>query len=123
MCGSPTDAATSRVWSAMPDGAREALDGLSPSDLQTLLADVTSRRATRVTPAEVRRRWESDRLVSPAGSDPRALSAFEARLWQRVPGEFAVGASRPRATRCTWRPAIASCAPSRWEGHRPTSGC
>ena len=89
MSGSPTDAATSRVWSAMPDGAREALDGLSPSDLQTLLADVTSRRATRVTPAEVRRRWESDRLVSPAASDPRTLSAFEARLWQRVPGEFA----------------------------------
>ncbi len=89
MSGSPSDAATSRVWSELPDGTREALDGVRASDLQILLADVTSRRASRATPAEVRRRWETDRLVSPSVADPRALSALEARLWTRIPGEFA----------------------------------
>ncbi len=93
MSGSPPrdelpTGAISRVWSALPDGSREAVDDLSPSDLHTLLADVTSRRATLATPSDVRRRWDSDRLVSPSASDPRALSALEARLWQRVPHEF-----------------------------------
>ena len=49
------------------------------------LADVLSHRAGRVTAADVRRRWATDRLVSPSASDPRVLSAFEARLWQCVP--------------------------------------
>lgn len=89
MSGSPPlDPATTRVRSALPDGTRGALDGLSPSDLQTLLADVLSQRADRVTAADVARRWASDRFVAPSASDPRALSAFEARLWPRVPDEF-----------------------------------
>ena len=76
------------LWSALPDGSREAADDLSPSDLQTMLADVTSRRAGLTTAADVRRLWKSDRQVSPAASDPRALSGLEGRLWQRVPDEF-----------------------------------
>src|SRR6476659_7522843 len=84
---SPRDPATTRVWSVLPDGTREALDGLTPSDLQALLSDVQVRRADRVTAADVRRRWATDRFVAPSGSDPRALSAFEARLWQCVPAD------------------------------------
>jgi hypothetical protein len=84
---SPRDPATARVWSALPDGTREALDGLGPSDLQTLLTEVLTRRADRVTAADVRRRWETDRFVTPSASDPRALSAFEARLWPCVPAD------------------------------------
>ncbi len=88
MSGSPPRAAaTTRVWSALPDGTREAIDGMGPSDLQTLLADVLSHRAGRVTAADVRRRWATDRLVSPSASDPRVLSAFEARLWACVPAD------------------------------------
>jgi len=89
MSGSPPrDPATARVWSTLPDGAREAFDALGSSDLQTLLADALTHRAERITAADVRRRWESDRLVQPSTSDPRALGALEARLWQRVPAEF-----------------------------------
>ena len=89
MSGSPPrDPATTRVWSALADGTREAIDGLRPSDLQTLLADVLRRRASRVSAAEVRRRWETDRLVQPSASDPRVLSAFEARLWRCVPADI-----------------------------------
>jgi len=76
------------VWSTLPDGAREVFDALGSSDLQTLLADVLTHRAGRITAADVRRRWESDRLVRPSTSDPRALGALEARLWQRVPAAF-----------------------------------
>ena len=89
MSGSPPrDPATVRVWSTLPDGAREAIGALGSSDLQTLLADVLTHRAERITAADVRRRWESDRLVRPSTSDPRALAALEARLWQRVPTAF-----------------------------------
>ena len=89
MSGSPPrDPATARVWSTLPDGAREVFDALGSSDLQTLIADVLTHRAERITAADVRRRWESDRLVRPSTSDPRALGALEARLWQRVPADF-----------------------------------
>ena len=34
--------ASRRAWGALPDGGRDALiDGLSPSDLQTVLLDVS----------------------------------------------------------------------------------
>ena len=36
----PRDPATARVWSTLPDGARDAFDALGSSDLQTLIADV-----------------------------------------------------------------------------------
>jgi hypothetical protein len=77
-----------RVWRQLPDGARESLAALSPSDLQTLLLSVSRMRAARVRPADLLRRWRDDRFVRPATSDPRALSALEARMWQLLPAEF-----------------------------------
>jgi hypothetical protein len=66
----------------------EALAGLSPTDLQTLLLSLARMRATRVGPTNVLRRWREDRFVRPAGSDPRLVAAVEARMWQLLPTEF-----------------------------------
>ena len=82
-------AATRRVWMKMPAGAREMLGhGVSPTDLQTLLLSVVRERAESVTPAELLRRWQSDRFVRPAQSDPRWMSQVEARMWSLVPRSF-----------------------------------
>ncbi|HEU5001071.1 MAG TPA: hypothetical protein VFT68_19195 [Lapillicoccus sp.] len=90
MSGSPSrDRATARVWSTLPGGTREALLDLGPTDLQVLLADVTTARAGLTSVATVRRRWATDRFVRLADSDPRRLSALEARLWELVPADFA----------------------------------
>jgi hypothetical protein len=34
------------------------------------------------------RRWQHDRFVRPAASDPRRLAAVESRLWQLLPVRF-----------------------------------
>jgi hypothetical protein len=94
----PSSAATARVWrrlEADPRGAlgggdgRAGKDSLSPADLQTLLLDVSRRRAAAVTPARLLRRWQQDKYVRPAGSDPRQVWQVEARLWALLPAEFA----------------------------------
>jgi len=74
-----------RVWARLPAGSREALDGLSASDLQTLLLSVAATRSARVRPAELMRRWREDRFVRPAASDPRVQAALEDRLWRLLP--------------------------------------
>jgi hypothetical protein len=83
------DRAEERIWRAMPAGTREALTrDLSPADLRTLLIAVARARADQATPADVMRRWQQDRFVRPAASDPRRVAAVEARLWQLLPAEF-----------------------------------
>ncbi len=82
------ESATRRVWARLPEGTRAAIDRLSPADLQTLLLDVARQRASRVTPAEVLRRWRQDRFVRPSGADPRRLTTMEARLWELLPAGF-----------------------------------
>jgi hypothetical protein len=83
------DRAAERVWRALPAGTREALTrGLPPTDLQTLLIAVARARADQATPAGVMSRWQHDRFVRPAASDPRRVAAVEARLWQLLPAEF-----------------------------------
>ena len=81
--------ALDRVAAALPAGAAAALsDGLTPTDLQTLLLAVSRQRAARVTPAALLRRRRSDRFVRPAATDPRRLSRLEARLWELLPARF-----------------------------------
>ena len=81
--------ASARVWRTLPPGAREVLErDLTPADLRTLLLDVAASRARAVRPSDVLARWRQDRLVRPAASDPRALSAIEARLWELLPDMF-----------------------------------
>ncbi|WP_228266108.1 hypothetical protein [Microlunatus elymi] len=73
----------------MPEGARHALtEQLSPTDLQSLLLEVTRHRAGAVAPARLMQRWKSDRFVHPAAIDPRRASGPEARLWQLLPDTF-----------------------------------
>lgn len=86
----PADHAPSqRIWSLLPDDARGALtEGLSPTDLQSLLIEVARSRADEVTAARLMQRWRSDRFVRPTQTDPRRLSAVVARLWQLLPEEF-----------------------------------
>jgi len=74
-----------RVWARLPPGSREALDGLSATDLQTLLLSLARTRSARVRPADLMRRWREDRFVRPAPTDPRALAALEERLWRLLP--------------------------------------
>jgi hypothetical protein len=77
-----------RVWARLPAGAQEALEQMPATDLQTLLLSLAQTRAARVGPAEVLRRWRSDRFVHPSTSDPRAVAAVEARLWELLPAVF-----------------------------------
>ena len=84
------DPPAERIWRALPAGTREALTrGLPPTDLQTLLIAVAEARADQTTAADVMRRWQYDRFVRPAASDPRRVVAVEARLWQLLPTAFA----------------------------------
>ena len=81
-------AAQRRVWERLPAGTREAIEGLSPTDQQTLLLSLAASRAERVRPTDVLRRWREDRFVRPATADPRILAAIEGRLWSVLPEEF-----------------------------------
>jgi hypothetical protein len=82
--------ASERVWRKLPDGCRDGLvEGLSPSDLQTVLLEVSRRRAEKVTPARVLDRWRHDRFVQPSVVDPRDLVRTQARLWELLPARFA----------------------------------
>jgi hypothetical protein len=56
--------------------------------LQSLLISLTRTRAFQQKPADVLRRWESDRFVRPASVDPRALTTIEATLWGALPDDF-----------------------------------
>ncbi|WP_433012492.1 hypothetical protein [Kribbella sp. CA-294648] len=79
-----------RVWRKVPEGAREAFGhGLSASELQTALLEVSRVRAGAVTPARVVRRWQEDRFVRPSVVDPRALVKTQAMVWERLPERFA----------------------------------
>ena len=83
-------AASERVWRHVAQDPRAALEHkLSPADLQTLLLEVSRRRAAAVRPARLMQRWQQDRYVRPAATDPRLVWQLEARLWDLLPAEFA----------------------------------
>lgn len=85
-----------RLWRQLGAAPRAAFEhDLSQADLQTLLLDVTRRRAADVTPASLMRRWRQDRYVEPAASDPRKVWQAEAALWDLLPGQFAGVALSP----------------------------
>ncbi len=86
----PGERAEGRVSRGLPAGAREALErGLSPTDLHTLMMAVARARSERIRPADLLHRWQFDRFVQPAASDPRAVAELEARLWRLLPAEVA----------------------------------
>lgn len=82
--------AADRVWAALPAEARSVLeDGLSPTDLQTLLLDLARTRSARIDPGRLSSRWQQDRFVQPAEVDPRRLAGLLAQAWTLLPAEFA----------------------------------
>lgn len=64
------------------------VDELSGADLTTLLLEVFRRRADRLSPAEVMRRYRADRFVSPARTDAAALRRAEDVLFAALPAGF-----------------------------------
>ncbi len=73
-------------------GGAELLDVLADelpgSDLTTLLLEVFRRRAERLSPADVLRRYRSDRFVAPATVDFAALRRAEDAMLGALPGGF-----------------------------------
>ncbi|MFJ9030108.1 hypothetical protein ACIRQP_16585 [Streptomyces sp. NPDC102274] len=65
-------------------------DGMSGADLTTLLLEVFRRRADQVSPAEVMRRYRSDRFVAPAPVGFAALRRAEDALVSALPDDFEV---------------------------------
>ncbi|MFC8229451.1 hypothetical protein [Streptomyces sp. NPDC057287] len=63
-------------------------DGMSGGDLTTLLLEVFRRRADRRSPAEVMRRYRSDRFVAPAPISFTALRRTEDALLSALPDGF-----------------------------------
>ena len=82
------DPAGAKVWARLPPDARSALEGLSPTDLQTLLLAMARTRAAAVTPVRVAERWREDAFVRPSSEDARVLNVTEGLLWSRLPDEF-----------------------------------
>ena len=62
--------------------------GVSGGDLTTLLLEVFRRRADRLSPAEVMRRYRSDRFVAPAPTSFTALRRTEDALLSALPDAF-----------------------------------
>jgi hypothetical protein len=63
-------------------------DGLAGADLTTLLLEVFRRRTARVRPAEVFRRYRTDRFVAPAAVDLAALRRVEDAIVGALPSGF-----------------------------------
>ncbi|MER5381943.1 hypothetical protein ABT040_16925 [Streptomyces sp. NPDC002688] len=63
-------------------------EGMSGGDLTTLLLEVFRRRADRLSPAEVMRRYRSDRFVAPAPISFAALRRTEDALLSALPDDF-----------------------------------
>jgi hypothetical protein len=88
----------------LPDRSRCSRTGLSPTDLQSLLLDLSRTRAHRTTPASVRRRWQQDRFVQPSAISPRRLTevlmdltVIDATLGDRIRDTV-----QPHFRRCTF---------------------
>lgn len=59
---------------------RALAEGLSPSELWSLLLEVLERRAAGRTPAQLLQQWERDGFVEPAYIDQRTLVELDAQL-------------------------------------------
>ncbi|MFD3586241.1 hypothetical protein [Streptomyces sp. NPDC058683] len=66
------------------------VDGMSGGDLTTLLLEVFRRRAERLSPGEVMRRYRNDRFVAPAPTSFTALRRTEDALVSALPEDFEI---------------------------------
>ena len=82
-------AAVERVWARVSDDPRRSLEELlDPSDLHSLLMEVSRVRASAVTPSRLMQRWANDRFVQPSPHDPRRTWRIESRMWEMLPDDF-----------------------------------
>jgi hypothetical protein len=96
--------AVRRVWSRLPPGAQSVLeDGLSPTDLQSLLLDLVRTRAHRTTPASVRRRWQQDPIRAAISDRPASAG------WGQPP-PVAAAAAGVQGSRALAGDAAGTCA-------------
>jgi len=89
--GPPPHPALQRVLREAGDPAlADKLAGLSGTALTTLLLEVMRRRAERLTPADVMRRYGSDRFVAPAAVGFTPLRRAEDAMLAALPQGFEV---------------------------------
>ncbi|HUA40874.1 MAG TPA: hypothetical protein VMA32_04890 [Streptosporangiaceae bacterium] len=82
-------AAVARVAAAVGGtGVLDRLAALSGSDFTSLMLEVARRRAASQTPAEIMRRYRSDRFARPADTPWRDLRRAEEVLARGLPPEF-----------------------------------
>ncbi|MFS8098427.1 hypothetical protein LFM09_14950 [Lentzea alba] len=79
-----------RVLRTLGEDALDRLDGLSGSDLTTLLLALMRRRAGALSGPDVLRRYRSDRFVAPSSVPFGVLRATEDRLLGALPSSFDV---------------------------------
>jgi hypothetical protein len=63
-------------------------EGLSPSDLQSLLLAVYRRRAGALAPRDLVNQYRRNRFVQPAQASPTALLEFDALAYSLLPPDF-----------------------------------
>ena len=73
-----------------PELLNRLAEELTGADLTTLLLEVFRRRAERLTPAEVMRRYRTDRFVTPAPTGFAELRRAEDFLLSALPDDFQV---------------------------------
>jgi hypothetical protein len=70
------------------DDIAGALERLAPTDLQSLLLEVYRRRAAVMTPKTLLRRYEQNRFVFPAASNPSELLEFDREALALIPDGY-----------------------------------
>ena len=79
----------------VPDLLEVLVGSVGGADLTSILMEVQRRRASAIQPADVLRRYGSDRFVAPAAADLDSLRAAEDALLAEVPSQFAKVALSP----------------------------
>jgi hypothetical protein len=77
-----------RVTADVRPDVVDALVAMAGSDLATLMLEVSRRRAEALDPVDVLHRYATDRFVTPAEGDGRALRAIEDLLLATLPDAF-----------------------------------
>jgi hypothetical protein len=72
-----------------PDLLEVLAERLSPADLQSLLLEVYSRRAARLTPGDLLRQYERDRFVAPSPVAPERQLEFDRMAYGLLPPGYA----------------------------------
>jgi hypothetical protein len=74
--------------SGVPDIVDVLSDRLSPTDLQSLLLEVSRRKAARIRPADLLARYERDRFVRPSARGAEEVTAFDQLAWSLLPDAY-----------------------------------